>query len=82
MAEAAEKLLAGTGWLPPLLRTGPSTWADDPQEETEAVADMQEAPDPDADAPAAPETAPLSPDLDADDGGEAVDGHAFNVAAE
>ena len=28
MAEAAEQLLVGTGWLPPLMRTEPSAWLD------------------------------------------------------
>ena len=45
MAEAAEEQLAGTGWLPPLLRTERSAWADASQVEGEAdtVADMPEA---------------------------------------
>ncbi|GAB1717629.1 MAG: DNA-binding protein [Nitrobacter sp.] len=33
MAEAAEQLLAGTGWLPPLLRTERSAWLTDEQPE-------------------------------------------------
>lgn len=32
MAEAAEQLLAGTGWLPPVLRTARPAWADAEQE--------------------------------------------------
>lgn len=31
MAEAAEQLLAGTGWLPPVLRTGRPAWLTDQQ---------------------------------------------------
>ncbi|KXF79405.1 chromosome partitioning protein ParB [Paramesorhizobium deserti] len=47
MAEAAEQLLAGTGWLPPLLRTEPSAGLDVPQVEAEAdtVATVPEAPE-------------------------------------
>jgi ParB family chromosome partitioning protein len=41
-----------------------------------------DTPDPDADAPAAAETAPVNPDPDAEDGGEDVDGEAFQHAAE
>ena len=33
MAEAAEQLLAGTGWLPPLLRTERPVWLTDEQPE-------------------------------------------------
>lgn len=44
MAEAAEQLLAGTGWLPPLLRTERPAWLDDEQPEAPAMAeDMPEA---------------------------------------
>jgi len=46
MAETAEQLLAGTGWLPPLLRTEPHAWAADPEADTDAVAeDIPEAPE-------------------------------------
>lgn len=68
MTEAAEQLLAGTGWLPPLLRTDPPAWADDPQAEAEAVADMQEAADvaePEVEGPDTPEAMPAeTPDPD------------------
>lgn len=36
MAEAAEQLLAGTGWLPALLRTERRPWLDAPQDEAGA----------------------------------------------
>ncbi|HHX2099420.1 TPA: ParB/RepB/Spo0J family partition protein [Pseudomonas aeruginosa] len=40
MAEAAEQLLAGTGWLPPILRTGRPAWlAVDEQPEAPAMED-------------------------------------------
>ena len=38
MAETAEQLLAGTGWLPPLLRTGRPAWLTDEQPEVPALA--------------------------------------------
>lgn len=79
MAEAAERELAGTEWLPPLLRTEPPAWADDPQAEADAGAEEPgdpeamptEASDPHAEAaepdvPEADETAPDTPDPDAD----------------
>ncbi|MBY5836255.1 ParB/RepB/Spo0J family partition protein [Rhizobium leguminosarum] len=68
MAEAAEQLLTGTGWLPPLLRTERPSWLD---AEAEAVAGT-----PDAEAYAEPE--PFS----AEGGNALTDGEAFNVAAE
>ncbi|MFG1181456.1 ParB/RepB/Spo0J family partition protein [Xanthobacter versatilis] len=37
MAEAAERLLAGTGWLPPLLRTERPAWLADAQQEAPAM---------------------------------------------
>lgn len=40
MAEKAEQLLAGTGWLPPLLRTERPAWLDEPQQ-TEAEAEAE-----------------------------------------
>jgi hypothetical protein len=47
MAEAAEQLLAGTGWLPPLLRTERPAWLADEQPEapamTEAMPDTESA---------------------------------------
>jgi ParB family chromosome partitioning protein len=45
MAEDAERELAGSGWLPPLLRTDPPAWADDTQAVADAVADLPEATD-------------------------------------
>lgn len=38
MAEAAEQLLAGTGWLPTVLRTERPQWLDTPQDEACAEA--------------------------------------------
>lgn len=60
MAEKAEQLLAGSGWLPPLLRTEPPTWLDEPQQaeaEAETVADAPETAEPEdlASEPAMPE---------------------------
>jgi ParB family chromosome partitioning protein len=43
MAEAAEQLLAGTGWLPPVLRTGRPAWLADERQEAPATGDMPEA---------------------------------------
>jgi len=43
MAEAAERLLAGTGWLPPVLRTERRAWPIDDQQEVSAAKDMPEA---------------------------------------
>lgn len=78
MAEAAERELAGTGWLPPLLRTEPPAWADAPQAEPEAdaVADMPETPEtpdvaePEAEEPVDPDALPaetVDPDAEAAD---------------
>ncbi|NSY41879.1 ParB/RepB/Spo0J family partition protein [Agrobacterium tumefaciens] len=73
MAEAAEQLLAGTGWLPPLLRTEPPAWLG---AEAEAVAGT-----PDAEPYA--ETELAEPEAFSAGGGNAqTDGEAFNVAAE
>ncbi len=73
MAEAAEQLLAGTGWLPPLLRTERPTWLN---AKAEAVTDT-----PDAEAYA--ETKPAEPEAySAEHGNAHMDGEAFNVAAE
>lgn len=77
MAEAAEQLLAGTGWLPPLLRTGQPAGLDGQQANAEPVAEAPEAAEPAAEA-AEPEAA----DPDADDGGADVDGAVFHQAAE
>jgi ParB family chromosome partitioning protein len=76
MAEAAEQLLAGTGWLPPLLRTEPPVWLDGQQANAEPVAEAPEAAEPEA-----AEAAESEADPDAEDGAD-VDGEAFNVAAE
>jgi ParB family transcriptional regulator, chromosome partitioning protein len=65
MAEAAERELAETGWLPPLLRTEPPAWADDAQTEAEAVADTpeaQESAEPEAEEADAPEAMPAETD--------------------
>jgi ParB family chromosome partitioning protein len=43
MAEAAEQLLAGTGWLPPVLRTERPAWLADEQQEVPTAEDMPEA---------------------------------------
>jgi ParB family chromosome partitioning protein len=43
MAEAAEQLLAGTGWLPPVLRTARPAWFDQ-QAETVALNTAEPAP--------------------------------------
>lgn len=37
MAEAAEQLLAATGWLPPLMRTARPAWSDEPESAAAAV---------------------------------------------
>nr|WP_255606534.1 ParB/RepB/Spo0J family partition protein [Nitratireductor rhodophyticola] len=42
MAEAAEQLLAGTGWLPPVLRTEQPAWLADEQREVSAAEDVPE----------------------------------------
>ncbi|MCE6076352.1 chromosome partitioning protein ParB [Agrobacterium vitis] len=77
MAEKAEQLLAGSGWLPPLLRTEPPAWLDAPQQaeaeaEAETVADAPETIEPediaaDAAEPAMPEpeaSEPFGPDAE------------------
>lgn len=43
MAQAAEQLLAGTGWLPPVLRTGRAAWLDQ-QADTFALDTVEPAP--------------------------------------
>ncbi len=43
MAEAAEQLLAGTGWLPPLMRTERPAWVDAPPEAAEVLAATRDA---------------------------------------
>ncbi|KAB2703723.1 ParB/RepB/Spo0J family partition protein [Brucella intermedia] len=80
MAEKAEQLLAGCGWLPPLLRTEPPAWLDEPQQaeaeaEAETVVDAPETTEPegpediaaDAAEPAMPEpeaSEPAGPDAE------------------
>ncbi|MBY5841818.1 ParB/RepB/Spo0J family partition protein [Rhizobium leguminosarum] len=73
MAEAAEQLLAGTGWLPPLLRTectGSRASAD-------AVAETPEAVELDPETPAT-DTA----DYSVEENCVEVDGATFHIAAE
>ncbi|EAQ33395.1 ParB-like nuclease [Nitrobacter sp. Nb-311A] len=67
MAEAAEQLLAGTGWLPPLLRTAQPAWSDEPQADVDARTDVAE---------------PEAADLSAENIGAAEEGEAFHEAAE
>jgi ParB family chromosome partitioning protein len=70
MAEAAEQLVAGTGWLPAILRTSEPAWL------TEQAAEPDAAPEGDA-------TGPL-PDLDDGQDGtaEPEEAEAFHDAAE
>lgn len=51
MAEAAEQLLAGSGWLPPLMRTARPAWLNEPQ--TDPIAEAPAADEPGAAPPAA-----------------------------
>jgi ParB family chromosome partitioning protein len=97
MAETAEQLLAGTGWLPPSLRTKPPVEADEAEADPNTVANMPEAPDmaePEAEDfidpeampsetpdPDDPEEPPVSPAPDAEYG-EDMAGEAFHEAAE
>lgn len=76
MAEAAEQLLAGTGWLPSLMRTGRPAWLDAAQGDAEPVAEATE--------PDAPDAADLAAEDagSAEEGSTAGEGEAFNVAAE
>ncbi|MBX5141232.1 ParB/RepB/Spo0J family partition protein [Rhizobium lentis] len=81
MAEAAERLLAGTGWLPPLLRTERPAWLDATEADGDAVA-VAEAPDavePDTADAAEPEATDLAA---VEDGSATEEDEAFNVAAE
>ncbi|MGV2019274.1 MULTISPECIES: ParB/RepB/Spo0J family partition protein [Agrobacterium] len=77
MAEAAEQRLAGTGWLPPLLRTERPAWLDAPQ--AEAVAEAPEVAEPDAADAAEPEAVDLGT---VEDGSAVEESETFNVAAE
>ncbi|AYM82184.1 ParB-like nuclease [Agrobacterium tumefaciens str. Cherry 2E-2-2] len=81
MAEAAEQLLAGTGWLPPLLRTERPAWLDAPQAEADAdaVAEAPEVAEPDAADAAEPEAVDLGT---VEDGSAVEESETFNVAAE
>ncbi|GAB1714976.1 MAG: DNA-binding protein [Nitrobacter sp.] len=67
MAEAAEQLLAETGWLPPLLRTAQPAWSDEPQADVDARMDVAE---------------PEAADLPAENIGAAEEGETFHEAAE
>lgn len=70
MAEAAEQLVAGTGWLPPILRTSEPAWLTEQAAEPDAV--------PEGDAPG-----PLPDPDDRQDGtAEAEEAEAFPDAAE
>ena len=81
MAEAAERLLVGTGWLPPLLRTERPAWLDAPQAEADADA-VAEAPEV-VELDAADVAEPEAVDLGAVEDGNAVEeSESFNVAAE
>jgi ParB family chromosome partitioning protein len=72
MAEAAEQLLAGTGWLPPLMRTARPEWLDSypsapPLPEPEPAPQDEAGPE----TPDEPVPAPVEPD-----------GEDFTIAAE
>ena len=86
MAEAAEQLLAGTGWLPPLLRTGGQpAWLDGQQANPDAVAEAPEAAEPERDAPKTDAEEPADPeatDPDAHESGAEADRESFHEAAE
>ena len=82
MAENAEQLLAGSRWLPPLLRTEPPAWQDEPQQaeaEAETVADALETIEPeDPEDIAAEATEPAMPEPEAS---ELVGPDAEEIAA-
>ncbi|WP_407975891.1 ParB/RepB/Spo0J family partition protein [Brucella pseudogrignonensis] len=97
MAESAEQLLAGSGWLPQLLRTERPAWLDaEQQEEAETVAEAPEPAEPEDLAAEPfmpePEEAPSladvpdpdepQPEETAPDMEDADDGPAFYEAAE
>jgi ParB family chromosome partitioning protein len=84
MAEAAEQLLAGTGWLPPILRTQEPAWLTAPKADQEANPEATPEPGasdtlpvPDAEA-GAPQSDPVD---DVAEHGSAVS-EAFHEAAE
>ncbi|NSZ50783.1 ParB/RepB/Spo0J family partition protein [Agrobacterium vitis] len=81
MAEAAERLLADTGWLPPLLRTERPAWLDAPQAEADAdaVAEAPEVAEPDAANVVEPEAVDRGT---VEDGSAVEESETFNVAAE
>ncbi len=81
MAEAAEQLLSGTGWLPTLLRTERPAWLDTPQAEADAdaVAEASEMAEPDAADAAARQALDLGT---LEDGSAAEERETFNIAAE
>lgn len=81
MSEAAEQLLAGTGWLPPLLRTERPAWLDAElaEADADAVAEAPEVAEPNMADVAEPEAV----DLGTVEGGRAAEEReTFNVAAE
>lgn len=73
MAEAAEQLLAGTGWLPPLLRTERTR----SQKAADAVVETSEAVDLEPEAPGS-DTA----DYSVEESCAEVDGATFHIAGE
>lgn len=95
MAEDAEKLLSGTGWLPPLLRTERPALLEARQQveaEAETFADAPETKEPEAvfagdqmtdpDAPVAEGLAEPEGEATAPDVADAEDGAVFHEAAE
>lgn len=81
MAETAEQLLAGTGWLPPLLRTEPPTLAVGTLPDVAGSA--RQADERGAEQPAGPEADDRETAYpDAEEDRPDVDGEAFHQAAE
>lgn len=81
MAETAEQLLAGTGWLPPLLRTASSALAVGTLPDVEESA--RQADERGAEQPADPEATDRETAYpDAEENGPDVDSGAFHQAAE
>ncbi len=74
MALAAEQLLPGTGWLPPLLRTGRPAWRDAEQGEADVIAETPEMAD-------AAEPEAMNLDIAGNDGA-AEESATSNIAAE
>lgn len=82
MAEDAERLLAGSGWLPSLLRTEPPAWLDEPQqaeEEAETVADVPETAEPEGPENIAADAA--EPAMSESEASEPVGSDAEEIAA-